>query len=265
MRLVGPEARFAIRAELARIVRNPTDTLAVLAFNAVLVLILWYCVPRSWFFTFTGPEGLPYALAGWMYADVCATNVLTPDRDRVLASLDDPVTLTHLLRAKAVALWLLIGPICTVIAVAIAIHGDNDWHFVAEVILSVAVVPFGALAMSSLVGIVFPYHERPLRWRWQNRARFRQVILRWGVLLTVPYAVYPFAFGLIVLLPVAVWRLTNRHGWDATPSDTEFIACLALAAMITAAVWSASYRVGVWWVTNHRDRVQRYLEDVDLG
>ena len=265
MQVVSPTTRAAVRAELARIVRRPADTLGVLAFNAVLVLLLWYLVPRSWFFTFTGPEGLPYALAGWMYADVCATNILTPDRDRALAALDDPAALTSLLRAKTLGVWLLVGPACTAIAVAIALTTHTHWRFVTEVIVAVAVVPFGALAMSSLVGIVFPYHQRSLRWRWRNRHRFRQVVVRWIVLLVVPYAAYPVAFGLIVLVPVGLWRLLRRQTWSATLSDGEFALCVSLAVPVTAAIWYFSHRIGVRWVASHRERLREYLLDVDRG
>lgn len=265
MQVVSPTTTAAVRAELVRIVRHPADTLGVLAFNAVLVLALWYLVPRSWFFTFTGPEGLPYALAGWMYADVCATNILTPDRDRALAALDDPRALTSLLRAKTLGVWLLVGPACTLIAVAIALTTHTHWRFVTEVIVAVAVVPFGALAMSSLIGIVFPYHQRSLRWRWQNRHRFRQVVVRWIVLLVVPYAAYPVAFGLIVLAPLGLWRLLRRQAWNVALSDGEFVLCVGLAVLITTALWYFSHRIGVRWVASHRERLRAYLLDVDRG
>lgn len=265
MRLAPTEPDPALRIELRRIWRHPQDTLALLAFNAVLVLVLWYTLPRSWFFTFTGPEGLPYALAGWMYADVCATNVLAPDRDRALSTLDDPDAFARLLRAKAIALWLLIGPACTVVAVAIALTTHAHWRFVVEVILSVAVVPLGALAVSSLVGLMFPYHQRSLRWRWENRHRFWHVIVRWSILLVIPYAVYPVAFGMIVLIPVGLWKLVRRVGWGSTLSDAEFAACALLAVAMTAAMWYFSQRFAMWWVRTHRERIRAYLDDVDLG
>ena len=77
MQAATPTTRAAIRAEIAHIVRHPGGLLLSVASSAAIVLFLWYVVPRSWFFTFTGPEGLPYALAGWMYTDAFVTNVLT--------------------------------------------------------------------------------------------------------------------------------------------------------------------------------------------
>mgnify|MGYP006867816558 CR=1 FL=1 len=58
MQAVTPTTRAAIRAEVTHIVRHPGDLLLSVASSAAIVLFLWYVVPRSWFFTFTGPEGL---------------------------------------------------------------------------------------------------------------------------------------------------------------------------------------------------------------
>ena len=265
MQAVTPTTRAAIRAEVTHIVRHPGDLLLSVASSAAIVLFLWYVVPRSWFFTFTGPEGLPYALAGWMYTDAFVTNVLTSDPERALAAIDDPAELTALLRAKVLAVWLIIGPLCTVIAVAIALTQHTHWRFAIEVILAVAVVPFGALAVSGLVGLMYPYHQHSLRWRWRNRRRFRQVIIRWGLLIAMPNLIFPLAFALIVVAPVAIWKLTNRQGWDTAQTDTEFALCALLAVLVTAAIWYSAHRFGVWWVSRHRDRLREYLLDVERG
>lgn len=263
--MISPGTLAAVRTELRRIRTNPTDTLLMLVVNSAMVFVLWFTLPRSWFFTFTGPEGLPYALAGWMYADVCATNVLAPDRERALASLDDPQAFVELLRSKALALWLLIGPACAALAIAISLVRNRSWHFTTEVVIAVAIVPLGAVAMTGLVGIMFPYHLRPLRWRWEHRRRFKQVILRWLVLLVIPYTLYPIAFGLIVAAPVSIWRLTRRIGWQYDLSTVDFLICATLAVVITAAMWTYSHRFAVRWVQTHRERLRAYLLDVERG
>ncbi|AFA74698.1 putative membrane protein [Gordonia polyisoprenivorans VH2] len=263
--MISPGTLAAVRTELGRIRTNPTDTLLMLAFNSAMVLVLWFALPRTWFFTFTGPEGLPYALAGWMYADVCATNVLAPDRERVLSSLDDPRAFAELLRSKALGLWLLVGPACATLAIIISLVWNRSWQFTTEVVLAVAVVPLGALAMTSLVGIMFPYHLRSLRWRWEHRRQFKQVILRWLVLLVLPYTLYPVAFGLIVALPVTIWRLSRRLGWDRDLSTIDFLVCVTMAVIITALMWTLAHRFAVGWVRRHRERVREYLLDVERG
>ena len=54
-------------------------------------------------FTLHGSLAFALVLAAWMYADVPATNVLAPDRQRVMAAIDDPVLLRRLLYAKNIA------------------------------------------------------------------------------------------------------------------------------------------------------------------
>jgi hypothetical protein len=41
-------------------------------------------------FTLHGSLAFALVLAAWMYSDVPATNVLAPDRQRMMAALDDP-------------------------------------------------------------------------------------------------------------------------------------------------------------------------------
>ena len=54
----------------------------------------------------TAHSAFALVLAAWMYSDVPATNVLAPDRQRVMAAIDDPVMLQRLLYAKNIVLWM---------------------------------------------------------------------------------------------------------------------------------------------------------------
>ena len=112
----GIRFRDALRAEFIRIRHHPGDTVAVVVLNGVMMTFVWFVLPRSWFFHFTGPTGYALALSCWMYADVTATNVLATDSERALALLDDPASLRTVLRAKETALWLIIAPLCVVAA-----------------------------------------------------------------------------------------------------------------------------------------------------
>lgn len=254
----------ALREEWIRIWRNPTDTLATVAFNAILMIGAWFLLPRNWLFVYTGPSGFALALAGWMYADVTATNVLAPDRERVLAALNDRRALLALLSTKAVALWLLIAPVCVAIAIGVGFV-EQDWPYTVVVVVAVAFCPFGALAASSLVGVFFPYHQRSLRWRWEQRARFRSVIVRWLILLLIPYAVFPTSSAAIFLLPVALRRLLESSDTHTRLATADFALCVLLALAISAAMWVGAHRIAVSRMQRHSAQLAAYLADPDRG
>jgi hypothetical protein len=53
--------------------------------------------------------------------------------------------------------------------------------------------------VAAWLGIVFPYHPRSLRWRWQHRRAWR-THLRWVVLAFAPFFHVPL-IGLAILSP----------------------------------------------------------------
>ncbi|MGV9710105.1 hypothetical protein ACWDTI_05525 [Gordonia sp. NPDC003424] len=254
----------ALRAEFARMRRNPGDTVAIVTVNGVMMTIVWFTLPRSWFFTFTGPSGYALALATWMYADVTATNILAADRDRVLELFDDPESLRTVLRAKQTALWLIIAPICAAVAIACGFVED-DWPYTGLVVLAVVVIPVGALAVTGLVGVLFPYHQRPLRWRWQERHRFRPVIVRWTVLSVTPFLVYPASALLIMAVPLGIWWLVNDFDGGHRIPTSGFALCLLAASVISFVCWWFAHRFALRWVRGHEDDLRTYLGDPERG
>jgi len=63
-------------------------------------------------FTLHGSPAFALVLAVWMYSDVPVINVLAPDRQRVMAAIDDAVLLRRLLYAQNIVLWAFITPVC---------------------------------------------------------------------------------------------------------------------------------------------------------
>jgi hypothetical protein len=99
--------RDVVRAEFGRALRPPYATLSTVAANAAFMSLAWFLLPRALeddVFTLHGSLAFALVLAAWMYADVPATNVLAPDRQRVMAAIDDPVILRRLLYAKNIVL-----------------------------------------------------------------------------------------------------------------------------------------------------------------
>ncbi len=70
---------------------------------------------------------------------------------------------------------------------------------------------------------------------------------------------------LIVALPVTIWRLSRRLGWDRDLSTIDFLVCVTMAVIITALMWTLAHRFAVGWVRRHRERVREYLLDVERG
>ena len=185
--------RDAVRAEFGRALRPPYETPGVVVMNGLLMTACWLLLPRSWFFDFTGTMAFPIILAGWMYADVPATNVFAPDRRRILAAFDDGRELRLLLFAKNAVLWLFVTPLCIAIAIGLG-AAEHQATVTALSIVVIALAPLGVLGLSGILGTYFPYHPLPLRWRWEHRSN-RRMLMRWGTLVLLPYVLVPGAGG----------------------------------------------------------------------
>jgi len=200
--------RTALVAELGQAFSAPYQIPITVVANAVLMSAAWFLLPRDWLFTITSPLAFPIVLSSWMYSDVPATNVLAPDRLRVLAALDDPRMLTRLLVAKSAVLWLFVAPLCVLIAVVSGIR-RHDILIVITAIVGICVIPVGCLPVAALVGIRWPYHPLELRYRWEHRRPLARMIVRWTVLILLPYILVP-ALGVLMTLP-ALAVLVRSH------------------------------------------------------
>src|SRR4051794_38003816 len=161
----------AVRAERARVQAHPQDELLTIGINALLVCLAWFLLPtetKDSVFPLHGPLAFPLVLVAWMLADTPATNVLAKDPELALRTLTRPRDLRQVLRAKRIVLVGIVMPIVVVVAAAIGISEHHLWAtpYIIPVLL---VLPYGVLAISVWLGIVFPYHPRPVSWRWQQR------------------------------------------------------------------------------------------------
>ena len=269
--VVGEEAPPSlagdVRMELREALRSPYTIPLVVTFNGVLMAAAWFLLPTKWFdwlFTLHGPLAFAMVLAGWMYSDVPATNVLAPDRERALAALDDPLALRRLLYAKNLALWCFVAPFCTVVAMIIG-YVHHDWPPTLVSITAIAIVPFGALGVAGWVGIVWPYHPRDLRFRWQHRREWKHMIVRWIALLLVPYGLVPVLAILILTPSLVLWSMLSPDGLSHKLPTTHFAGGIALAAVVSMAVFFAGHRAGLALVRRRGDQLRAYLGDPDRG
>ena len=259
--------RAPLRIELREAVRWPFTVPGGVIFNGLLMAAAWFLLPTKWLdwlFTLHGPLAFAMVMAGWMYSDVPATNVLAPDRERVLAALDDPAMLRRLLYAQNLMLWCFVAPFCTVVAWIIGeVH--HDWPPTVLSITAIAIVPFGTLGVAGWVGIVWPYHPRELRFRWQHRHDWFHMIVRWVALLLVPYGLVP-ALAVVVLAPsLVLWSMLSSNGLSHRLPTTHFAGGIALAAVVSMGLFFGGHRIGLRMIRRRHDSLRDYLSDPDRG
>lgn len=183
----------AVRTEFVRALRPPFESLVTVAVNGALMSSSWFLLPaelKDEVFTLHGTLAFALVLAAWMYSDVPATNLLGPDSRRVTATIDDPVALRRLLSAKSIFLWLVVTPVCLVVALVTGIF-THDPLATLYTVIWIGVVPFGVLSITAWVGILYPYHPMPLRYRWEHRRPRWRMLGRWITLVVAPYGLVP--------------------------------------------------------------------------
>ena len=251
----------------------PYQVPIVVAVNGLLMAAAWFLLPRGWLFTLQSALAFPVVLSSWMYADVPATNVLAPDRIRVLAALGDGTMISRLLLAKTAVLWVFVAPLCTVLALVVGLEHHAALLIGAEII-AICVVPVACLPVAALVGIRWPYHPLQLRYRWDHRVPLRRMIVRWLILAVVPYALVPALCVLMTVPAVILLVLTHsasKHvisfvdaegkpfglalaGPGHPLSGGMFAAAVALTCGVAVVVWVLGRRADMWLIRRRSRR-----------
>ncbi|HEX7212167.1 MAG TPA: hypothetical protein VF241_14680, partial [Propionibacteriaceae bacterium] len=121
----------------------------------------------------------------------------------------------------------------------------------------VAFLPVGVLPVAAWLGIVFPYHPRSLRWRWQHRRAWRSH-LRWVALAFAPFLYVPL-IGLAILSPgVQLARSIKLPDQRLTPAQFGISAAVVCATAVVAAANRSLGRTSTPSMANHPpDRLPR--------
>jgi hypothetical protein len=253
---------------MRRALRPPYETPSVVAVNGLLMTACWALLPPglvSLLFRFHGPLAFPMVLAIWMYSDVPATNLLGGDPERSVTALADPPTLRRLWYAKNVVLWLLATPVCVLAAIWLGVV-ENRLVSTVLTVLWIAVVPLGALGFAGWLGIWFPYHPLPLRYRWERRRDWWRMLVRWLMLLVAPYGLVPSLALLVTLPSLLLWWSVPAHGTqDSQVSDAAFGLGLALGAATAIAAWLVGHWCGPRLANRRRRWLTAFLTDPDRG
>jgi hypothetical protein len=264
-----PRARLfeALGAELRRTFTRPFEVPLIVATNGTALTLAWFLLPPRLFdllFTFHGPLGFPMALAGWMYSDVPATNLLGADARRSLRLLGDRTALRHLQRSKNMVLWLLVAPLAATVAIVVGVHVRRPLATIFTV-LWITVVPLGALGIAAWLGIAFPYHPVALRQRWAHRRPYRRKIVRWLSLVMIPWLLVPGLVFLISLPTLGLWAATY-HSWrGGRIPDRYFGWGVALGCAVALSFWAFGARFGARLAQRRRAKLAAFLADPDRG
>lgn len=257
----------AVRRQIALTLEPPYEALVTVAVNGALMSSAWFFLPaglRDKVFTVHGTLAFALILAAWMYSDVPSTNVLGPDATRVAAAMDDPRMLRRLLFAKNIVLWLIISPLCAVVAVVNGlIHHSLLSTFYT--VVAIGVIPYGFLAISGWVGILFPYHPMPLRYRWEHRQPRRRMLVRWLILVVTPYVLVPTLAVLMLVPSLLLWGFTAPHGLSERLPDHDLGLGVAVACGIALACGVGGQRLGVWMAQKRRSKLVPFLSDPVRG
>lgn len=265
--VVAPTLREAIRDEFRRIRRPPYSVIWCIVINFVLVTTFW-CVPvpvlKEFMFSLHKTFWFPLVMASWLISDVPATNELAPDRWRVLAALDDEAAIDRLLRAKHIALWMITTPMTVIAALVVGIV-TGDWITMVIAIVWVASAPLCSVGIACSVGVRWPYHELPLAVRWRERARWKPILLRWGILIVLPYALVP-TIAVIGLVPsVLAGLLARTLGVHGSGFDSMVLAGLVVAIPMTLWIWHRATAYAARTTVRRAAILRAYLEDPLLG
>ena len=257
----------AVKAEYRRIFTERRDDLIAVSFNALLVTFCWFLLPDkivNWLFTLHGALAFPYFLEMWMLGDTPATNVAGRDAVRVVGQLQDPAALRLWLRAKHLVLASFVGPTAAVVAVIIGIV-QHRHDMAAAVAITLLFLPLGVLSVAAWVGLWVPYHPRKLLWRWEHRSDWRAALLRWIVLVLLPFLVVP-VIALVLLIPsLAIWLIAHqRHPPHEIPRAGLWLGTV-LSVAVSLIVFGWAPGVAVKIARRRHARLHGYLSDPEHG
>lgn len=261
----------SVRHEWARLFHKPWIELTVVAGNVAVVVLGWNLLPITWrdwvFDDAHGPIAFAIALQSWLLADVTSTNLLGHDEGGSVAALTHRSTrpaVAALLRTKSLVIGSIIGLATGAAALALTWDRPRALQHTVSFLPGLVSAPIGLVALASLVGVLFPYRNRSLQWRWEH-LRDWKVSLRWGLLLLAPYAVMgAVATGFLWGTRRLADLITGFKGRGRPPS--EAIAAMgAIAVVVSALAWAVFPALWARLADHHRSRLLAYFANPDAG
>ena len=141
----------------------------------------------------------------------------------------------------------------------------HHWFTEVVAISSIAILPFGTLAIAGWVGIIWPYHPRSLRYRWRHRRDWMHDLARWGTLIVLPYGLVP-VIGFVLLAPsLLVWNVKSESQILQMSTVPHFLLGVGLVIGMTIGGTVLGDRVSWRLIERRRAALTHYLEHPELG
>jgi len=255
-----------LAAEFERLLRPPRDELTSIAIDAVLVSVAWALLPASvheWLFSLSGPMAFAVVLQAWMLGDSATTNVLGNDVAAALETMPDPARFRRLLRIKTVAVASIVAATCVLVCavVAAAQHAFLSGLMLCAVLL---VAPFGAVALAEWVGIRWPYHRRPLQWRWEQRRMYRRTV-RWLLLVMSPLLLVPTILAAFLASGIAAGSALGGRNAHGHLDATGLTIAAGVAALCAAGAFVAAPHGSITLARRRQAALRDFLRDPGRG
>jgi hypothetical protein len=123
----------------------------------------------------------------------------------------------------------------------------------AAVAITLLFLPLGVLSVAAWVGLWVPYRPQKLLWRWQHRSDWRAALLRWGLLVLLPYLVVPLIAILLLVPSLIIWILARR-GYPPGEMALDDLWLGTAVSVIGELTWP---RYAATTEQNHPPRVRR--------
>jgi uncharacterized membrane protein len=142
---------------------------------------------------------------------------------------------------------------------------QDRYDMAAAVAITLLFLPLGVLSVAAWVGLWVPYHPRKLLWRWGHRADWRAALLRWIVLVLLPFLVVP-VIALVLLIPCLTIWLIAHQGYpphEIPPAGLWLGAVVAVAVSLIVFGWAPGVAAKI--ARRRYDRLYGYLSDPEYG
>jgi hypothetical protein len=183
-----------------------------------------------------------------------------------------------------VVLWLFVAPLCSLLAIALG-YRQHDLLIVLTAIVAICVIPVGCLPVAALVGIRWPYHPLELKYRWEHRHPLPRMIVRWAILVVVPYGLVP-ALAILMTVPALVVIVranednshvvhfinafgrqvgVHVHAGTRSPSAAMFIVCVAITRGLAILTWLVGRGMDLRLIRRRHVELVHWLSDPTMG
>jgi hypothetical protein len=126
-------------------------------------------------------------------------------------------------------------------------------------------LPLGVLSIAAWIGIWLPYHPRGLLWRWRHRSDWRRAVLRWGILVLLPFLVVPVIAVLLLTPTLLIWTLVAQPQPLRDVGPAGLWLGTAVACAISLIVFALGPVITSKIARRRLDRLSGYLSNPEHG